>query len=199
MTSDSIKRRDWFVNNTVRAATVGGYTVDAEAVARAAAHDLSVLDRAVDLGEIAKPGTAPAKKPQRKPVDYDAARAVAQQRGQQLRTGPMGAEDRPLVMPTGTEALRLFAMDRRIRILCKPVPGYRYKTDAQGQVDEPLGNACEYPAFANLLFMHSMGFARGIMSYKGLNYEDRKRKYNRAVQDICDRSDAVVGFPWWVK
>ena len=197
MTNPAIKRRDWFVDSTVRAATADGTTVNAEAVARAAAHDLSVLDRAVSLGEIDL--NPPKRTGPRKPVDYDPVKAKAAQHGQTLTTGSEGAEDNPLVIPTGTEALRLFAMDRRIRILCKPVPGYRYKTDAQGQVDEPLGNACEYPAFANLLFMHSMGFARGIMSYKGLNYEDRKRKYNRAVQDICDRSDAVVGFPWWVK
>lgn len=195
--SESLDRRDFFVESTVRAAKLEGREVDAEQVGREAARDLALLDKAVASGEINLNPDKP-KKPDPVPKS-DAAAKAARERGQSFIARPEGADDRRLPAISGVEALKLLAMDRRLRILCKPVPGYRFKCDKDGLLDEPIGNGCEYPLFANLVFMHTAGFSRGLMSYKGLNYEDRKRKYNRAIEDICDRSDAAVGYAWWVK
>lgn len=195
--SNPLARRDWFVDNAVRAAKSVGANVDAEAISRQAAKDLQLLDAATATGDVNAKTTPKAEK---KPAPKgDAAKKKAREVGQKTWERTQFAEDQPLESLKGSDAIKHMAKDARIRILCKPVPGYRFKCDARGMIDEPLGNACAYPRFANLLFMHSAGFARGIMSYKGLSYVDRMRKYNRAVEDILDQSDAAVGFAWWVK
>lgn len=196
--SNPLARRDWFVDNAVKAAKSIGADVDAEAISRQAAKDLSLLDAATAAGDV-KTATTPKNKKKPAPKG-DAAKRKARQVGQKMweRVAPTG-DDRPLEPLTGDEAVKQAAKDARILILCQPVPGYRYKCDARGIIDEPLGNGCAYPKHANLLFMHSAGFARGIMSYKGLSYVDRMRKYNRAVEDILDDSNSYVGFAWWVK
>lgn len=195
--SKDLARRDWFVDNAVKAAKSVGANVDAETVSRQAAKDLSLLDAAVAAGDVnAKTTPKEKKKPSPK---GNAAQKKARQVGQKMWEKAPTTEDKPLEPLTGNDAIKQFAKEARIRILCKPIPGYRYQCDARGMIDEPLGNGCAYPRFANLLFMHSAGFARGIMSYKGLNYVDRMRKYNRAVEDILDQSDAAVGFNWYTK
>lgn len=196
--SEALKRRDWFVGQAAKSAKDAGREVDAEVIARQAARDLDVLDRAVATGAIA------SKKEEKSAEEKSALRAEARQRSSidnkaaelnaKLWEKAVANEPAPILKPpTGVEMERLIAMDKRIRILCKPIPGYRLKRG------EPLGNACEYPRFANLLFNHSTGFARGIFSYKGLNYEDRQRKYLVEVEKICNQSDAVIGFNWWAR
>lgn len=205
--SEDLARRDHFVDSTVRAAKAEGRDIDAEAVARDVARNLSVLDRARAMGELQDPKprdkAAPRPTPEKPAVNH--ASMFAQRMGATMWEAPLTNEpERQLPKLRGVDAVRLLAMDKRIRLLMTPVPGYKLKVTRDpttGMVTdcEPLGNQCQYPAFANRLFMEMACFARSQGTYAGMSYADRWRKYVRAVEDICNRSDAVVGVAWWVK
>ncbi len=201
--SEDIARRDHFVDSTVRAARAEGREIDAEAVGREVAHNLSVLDRATATGELKVPERS-APTPRERPAVNHASMFAARMSAT-MWEAPLTVEDeRPTPKLTGVDAMRLLAMDKRIRHLMAPVPGYKLKVTRDpttGEVTdcEPLGNQCQYPAFANRLFMEMACFSGARGTYAGMPYADRWRKYVRAVEDICNRSDAAVGVPWWVK
>ena len=192
--SEEIARRDFFVESTVRAAREGGYEVDAEAVARQAARDLSMVDRARALGDIddGKTKRKPVEQAERPAVSH--ASAFAGRMGATTWEAPLVAENmKPLPKLYGTDALKLLAMDARIRLLMAPVPGYKLKVTRDpttGEVTdcEPLGNQCQYPAFANRLFMEMACYSRALGTYAGMSIDDRQRKYVRAVEEVCNRS-----------
>lgn len=201
--SDELARRDYFVERAVTSARADGDVVDAEAIARQAARDLGVLDRALAEGDLSTKKEAKPAAPQPR---GDAAQRLASSVGATTWERPLGNADDEKALPklTGVDAVRLFAMEKRLRLLLQPVPGYVLKLERDpltGAVTncEPLGNQCAYPAFANLLLGHMFCFSRGQGSYRDMKYADRWRKYVRAVEDICNRSDAAVGVPWWVK
>ena len=201
--SDEIARRDYFVERSVSTARAEGYDINAEAVARQAARDLGVLDRALAVGDLSteKRTAPPLPKPR-----GNAAEGLASSIGATTWERPLGDLDNEKALPKlrGVDAVRLLAMEKRLRLLMEPVPGYVLKIErdpATGAITncEPLGNQCAYPAFANLLLGHMFCFSRGQGSYREMKYADRWRKYVRAVEDICNRSDAAVGIPWWCK
>ena len=202
--SDEIARRDYFVERTVTSARAEGATVDAEAVARQAARDLGVLDRAISAGDLStgkRTVTEEVPKPR-----GNAAQNLAANMGATTWDRPLGELDNERALPKlrGVDAVRLMAMEKRLRFLLQPVPGYALKVERDpttGVVTncEPLGNQCAHPAFANRLLGEMFCFSRGQGTYRGMKYADRWREYVRAVEDICNRSDAAVGVAWWVK
>lgn len=203
--SKEIARRDFFVGSTVRAAQAEGRTVDVETVGQEVARDLNKLDRARSLGDIkVESRNKDAPKPKRDDHVNHAA-SFASRMGSTTWERPVGLErEKPGPKLYGTDALRTAAMAVRVEFLLRPVPGYRlkFKRDPKtGEVTdcEPLGNGCQYPEFANLLLNERWCFSKPDGSYIGLPYKDRWRKYIRAIEDICDRSDAAVGVNWWCK
>lgn len=94
---------------------------------------------------------------------------------------------------TGVDAERVIAMQRRIALLSKRGPG-RLKSN---QTIEQ--GPWEYPEFARQVALTTVCFNAGLGGYKDLKPLDKRRRFFRALEDICNRSDAVIGFGWWVK
>lgn len=196
--SEALRRRDWFVDGAVRAAKNAGQEVNVEAVARQAAKDLTVVDRATADGSLKVKKERKRTTAERDEATDRAARRVAEsaaKRGGKLYAKKLKPKERAKPLPKlyGVDAMKLAAMQQRIAAICAPVPSYVPK---KGDV---IGAGSRHPKFAAELAMHTMGMARGLMSYVGLSWADRMRKYQRACEDICDRSDAVFLVNWWVK
>lgn len=195
MTHDPHERRDWFVKNTVKSAKEAGIDVDPEAVQRAVARDLDTADK-FKAENPPPPAKADAEaREQSHAKRRHAVEEFAAQRDSQLFEKPLPKRDRPLILPplSGVDEERRLAMLRRLQMICQPEPGRTLKPG------ESFGTMFRAPKLVDEIFMHSIGFSRGVMSYVGLSYEDRQRKFTRAIEDICDRSNAVFGVNWWVK
>jgi hypothetical protein len=189
-------RRDWFVENHVKTAKALGLTVDVEAVQRQAAKDLAAAEQVPTQTKAPAPNQKREK--ERSNVVKDAARA----RKAKVYERAADSDKRVLPVLTGVDEERRVALFARIKRICTPIPErLNAATLANG-----VGGMCEAPALANDVALHTYGYARGatihpttgITSYKGLSFEDRIRKYTRALEDICDRSTGLYG-PWWVK
>lgn len=196
--SEALKRRDWFVDGAVRAAREQGREVDVEAVARQAAKDLDLVDRATASGALKIGKESKKSRQDREDATDRAAKRIAEaaaKDGGKVYSKRVKAKEktRPLPKLYGVDAMKLAAMQKRVADICAPVPGYVPKKG------DDIGAGSRHPALAAELAMHTMGMARGFMSYAGLSWEDRMRKYQRAVEDICDRSNAVFLVGWWVK
>ena len=196
--SEDLDRRDWLVGTAVKSGKAMGLDVSAEAVERSAARDLEIVDRMKKSGSLAQRTISKAEKQERRNEEtvrgQEKVAQLAAEKDATLSVSELPAVDSPIILPrlSGVEAEKLIAMHQRIMKICAPVEGYVMK------YAEPLGNQCQHPDLARRVLMHTACFARGIGSYSGLRYEDRQRKYVRAVEDICDASNGKLG-PWWVK
>jgi hypothetical protein len=93
----------------------------------------------------------------------------------------------------GVDAERNIALSKRIKLLTSKGDGRLLAGKAlhQGQ--------WEFPAFAREIALTTLCFQMRLGSYKELSADDRRRRYIAAMTDIADRSNAVVGYGWWVK
>lgn len=101
--------------------------------------------------------------------------------------------------PNGVEGEKHFALLKRIRLLMKRIPNYRLKPG------ESLYAGHVYPRFAQLLDMHTRYASlddpqsHGLGGYSEMPIGDRQRRYYRELERICDLSNTVVGYGWWIK
>ena len=153
-----------------------------------AADDLRLLDNARAAGAIKvrkDPKVAPKR---RDPAQHDAA-AI----GARVRVRDLPAVDKPRKLPPlrGLDAQRTYAMAARLRLIGQR-SGNRIRAGADlehGFVFARLAKDA-----ADVVMNH--GARRGI--YAGKSATDCDRILYRQMEDICDRSNAVVGFGWWV-
>jgi hypothetical protein len=196
--TDGITRRDRHVANWARSLKAQGVQFTSEDLQKIIAEDLRLVDRARAEGKLGnRKGPTKKKKGLRQGVARpdQHAEAIAAKQGQEFfaRSIPT-LETAPRVEKlTGVDAERDFAMQARVRLLSRRGPGriHANQTIEQGP--------WEYPAFANQIAMATLAYSAGLGGYRDLKPADRLRRYRRAIEDICNRSDAVVGFGWWVK
>lgn len=194
-----IDRRDWLVRSHVESAKAAGASVNVEDVTRQAARDLAAADKLQAKRRQVARRPDEAKPDARAKAKLDAA---AQKRKSSLYERPAASDGVMLPKLTGVDEERRIALFARIKRICTPIPE-RLKPS---ELANGIGGMCEYPALANDVALHTYGYARGstihpstgITSYRGLSFDDKIRKYTRALEDICDRSTALLG-PWWVK
>lgn len=193
--TDSLERRDWFVNAAARKCVAAGVSVPVEALQRQAAADLQLLDQARASGalrDIVKPKT----KTSQEVLDHKRslkAEAQAEKVGGTMRRRKLPVRD-PISRGPRLSALdreRTAKMTLRLRAI-----GARAGSIRTGQ---DLETGFQYPALARAAAeqVTNHGYQRG--EYAGKSARDRDRILFRRLQDICDRSDAVFGVPWWVK
>lgn len=166
----------------------GGHNVTHDAIDRKIAEDVRRHYAREREGDFDK---APAPKREAKVADPAAAEAEAS--GMRLSRCEVADDTKPDIakppsMPCGfCGTCRACARTRRIIELVRT-----YK-DSDGNV------MAAYPGIAGqivkLYWLHKakLGPFREVASVR-----DRRRIFNRMIEDICDSSNAVVGVPWWV-
>ncbi len=195
--SDDLARRDRLVAQWALSLKERGAPVPTETLQRITANDLRLVDRAKADGRL---GTR--KKPKKwrqrregvaRPNLHAEAQAAAMG-GSFFTREVKTLVDAPRVESvSGLDAERLVAMQRRIRLLTQRGPG-RIKSNQTIEQGPWV-----YPKFANEIGMTCLAYNMRIGGYRDLNMRDRNRRFYRCLQDICDRSDAVIGVAWWVK
>lgn len=190
--SDSLARRDWHVEARARRYRALGLPVPAETLQRQAAEDLRLLDSARAAGALrVKSGVkspAPARKRQ-DPAQRDAA-AI----GASVRVRDLPAADAPRALPPlrGVDAQRTHAMAARLRLI-----GLR--TDERIRAGADMESGFQYARLAKAAAdaVFNYGARRG--PYAGKSDHDRNRILIRQLEDVCDQSNPVIGFGWWLK
>lgn len=195
--TDGITRRDRHVANWARSLREQGAQFTSEDLQKIIAEDLRLVDRARAEGKLGRRKGPKKKRGLRQGVARPNmhAEAIAERQGQEFfaRSIPT-LEQAPRVQRlSGVEAERDFAMQARVRILCRRGPG---RIRANQTIEQ---GPWEYPAFANQIAMATLAYSAGLGGYRDLKPADRLRRYRRAIEDICNRSDAVVGVSWWAK
>lgn len=190
------------VRDYTRAAERAGGTVDHAAIERLAVHDCQVFD-AVMRDQAA----APARKPEPDPrLEAERAFALdeqAAQVGARLDRGDVEYEDRviPILNAKPLPQTRLAQMLMRIQRI---VAGATPAKDLRACV-----LTCDAPDLAlEVLKLHAWIATRFRKPrdkdepnpFYGLSDMDCSRLYTRRLEDVCDRSNARLGFgPWWVR
>ena len=195
--TDGIARRDRHVARWAETLRSQGVEFSQETLERSIANDLRLVDRAKADGRIGR------KRKKAKKARTGVARPDLHAESQAAK---IGAEFFSRSIPTlqtapvadasklrGVEAERFFAMQRRIRILSQRGPG---RIRANQTIEQ---GPWVYPNFAREIALTTIAFEAGLGGYRELSAEDRRRRFLRALEDICNRSDAVVGVGWWVK
>lgn len=189
--TDSLARRDWFVEAQARRMKSLGVGVPTEALQRQAGEDLRLLDNARASGDI----TVKKEPPRRKPVSDKAslkAGALAARVGAKSYVKRLPARDIGHRKGLKVDAIKVHAMAARLKLIGTRNTG-RLRTGAD------MEHAFEYAtlarAAAEATFNH--GARRG--PYAGMSDLDCDRILLRQLEDICDRSNAVIRPNWWAK
>lgn len=195
--TDGIARRDRHVARWAESLRQRGVPFSSEALQRSIAEDLRVAERAKAEGLIGrKKKTKKAKRAGVARPDLH-AEALAQKIGGEFFTRSIPTVQTAPVADVsklrGVEAERHYAMQRRIKHLSQRGQG-RIKADQTLEQGPWL-----YPTFAREIALTTIAYGACLGGYKDLNAEDRRRRFLRALEDICNRSDAAVGVGWWVK
>lgn len=189
----ALERRDWHVAAAARRMMTLGVEVPMEALQRQAAEDLRHLDAARASGAL-RVRTDPKPTKRGLPAGSTPAQRQAERLGPKARafTRPIAqARPRPTERITGVDAERLAAMCKRIKLIAAKVA-----TIGAGDM---IGSAFEYRALAQDLATVTINHnaRRGV--YAGKNTIDADKIYRRQIEDICDRSNAVIKPNWWAK
>jgi hypothetical protein len=199
--ADPLTRRDLHFAARANAIKAAGGEVRTDAIQRSVAEDLRLVDRAKAEGKLGQRRKA-KKKHAPKFTDRPGvarpelhAEALARQSGAQFFARAVKDERpaSPTAALTGVAAERMMAMQRRILLLSQRGAG-RLKNNQTIEQGPWL-----YPTFARLIVTTTVAFNAGLGGYKDLRPADRRRRYFRALEDICNKSDAAVGVGWWVR
>ena len=197
------QRLDHYVGGHLKLVRSLGGEVDGSSAARGIATILEIADRG-DPGTVDTRGHRDAadvheskrlQGPEALADKFGGEFSYGDERVEPLISSPKAAP----VVPNGVEGEKHWALIARLAILMAPIPGYRLKPG------EDIGNKFQHPRFATMLertTAHAqLNDDRSIGSgiYKGLPLADRRRRYYRRLEDICDQSNAVIGFGWFVK
>ena len=192
--TDSLERRDWFVNAAARKARALGIPVSTEAMQRQMAADLTLLDNARAAGAIFEKTDTKKKNPEEVLARKQSIKAEAQARAVnghiRRKRLPSVDKKRKGIVLTGVEAQKLQAVCARIRLI-----GLRAKTIKSG---EDMEHAFQCPALARRVSEVQTNHDLKRGEYAGKSERDRFRIRFAALQQICDDSNAVFRFGWWV-
>lgn len=194
--SDALERRDWFVDAQAKRFRAAGVTVPTDALQRQASEDLRLLDRARSEGALR------ARKEPRKMTVAEVleqkrerkAEAQAATIGGEVRRRALPAKDkrRKLAPLTGIEAQKTYAMAARLRLIGTR-SGHRLRAG------QDMEHGFEFAALARAAAEETTNHDARRGPYLGASPTDRDRILFRRFEDICDKSDALVGVAWWVK
>jgi len=194
--TNPLERRDWFVDAAARRLQSAGVPVPVDALRRQTAEDLRLVDQATAAGDLRRvkasrkltPAEVIALKESKK------ADALARAEGASLRRRQLPTADKPkrLRPLKGVDAQRTFAMAARLRLI-----GTRSGLRLRAGTD--MEHGFEYARLAREAAEETTNHDARRGPYMGVSARDRDRILYRRLQDICDRSDSVVGFNWWVK
>lgn len=192
-------RLAWHAGLTASRLKAQGVEFSYDQLLRRTAEELRLTDRAKAEGAIRRVTRTRAERDEARRTRR-AARPELQAHAQARKVGgqfwareaaPQAAAP-ALAMPTGLDAERLIALMARVKLLCSRGPGEQRRNGTIG--DGPW----LYPKFAPRLAVVMMFYARALGGYRELSYLDRQRRFLRAIEDICDESNAAVGVGWWV-
>lgn len=187
----SLERRDWHVDAAARRLMALGIPVPTEALQRQAAGDLRLVDAARASGALrVRKDPKPTK---RDPAaTSNPAQRMAGRIGGTAFTRPIPTKRRrPTEVLTGVDAVRVQAMCARIKLIATKVASLR----AGGEI----GDAFEFRQLAQDLATVTFNHGARRGAYAGKNSIDADKIYRRQIEDICDRSNAVIRPNWWVK
>jgi hypothetical protein len=194
MSNDSLERRDWFVNAAARKAKALGAQVSTEALQRQMAADLTLLDNARAAGAIREKTDTKKKSPDEILANKRSLKAEAQAKelGGRVRRRKLPARDtkRRGIVLTGVEAQKLHAIVQRLYLI-----GQRARTVGKG---EDMEHAFQCPGLARRAAEAQINHDAQRGEYAGKSERDRFRIYFAELQKICDDSNAVFRFGWWV-
>lgn len=192
--TDSLERRDWFVNAAARKAAAIGVPVSTEALQRQMAADLTLLDNARAAGALREKTDTKKKSPEEVLAAKRSVKAEAQATAVNgvLRRKKLPAADKKRrgIVVTGVEAQKLHAIVRRLHLI-----GQRARTVRNG---EDMESAFACPALARRAAEAQINHDAKRGEYAGKSERDRFRIYFAELQKICDDSNAVFRFGWWV-
>jgi hypothetical protein len=197
---DAIDRRNLHLAHRAQAIKARGGDVRSDLIMKQVADDLRLVDRAKAEGAIgqrkkrkskfAPKYTAPVARPELH------AEALARKTGstffsrEVLDSTPRGRSSVERI--TGVDAERSMAMQRRLALLSERGPG-RVKSEQSVEKGPWI-----YPALAREIIMTTLAYNASLGGYRGLNARDRRRRFFRALEDLCTRSNRLVGVGWWV-
>lgn len=191
--TDSLARRDWFVEAQARRFMSLGVGVPTEALQRGAAEDLRLLDNARANGKL----LATKHNPNRRvisPADRESIKAEAQAKaiGAHTYVRSLPARDPTPRKGLVVDVVKVRAMSARIKLICVRDAG-RLRAGAD------MESAFEYRELARSLTEATINKDAKRGEYRGKSDTDRERIYLRQIEDICDRSNAVIRPNWWAK
>lgn len=194
--TDSLERRDWFVGLAARKMQAAGVSVPTEALQRQAAEDLRLVDRAKAEGALRARKDAKKLTPAEVIAQKQSLKAEAQAEkiGAHVRRRQLPVKDkqRRLAPLRGIEAQKTYAMAARLRLIGTR-SGLRLRTGTD------MEHGFEYAALARAAAEETTNHDARRGPYMGVSATDRDRILYRRLEDICDRSNAVVGVNWWVR
>jgi hypothetical protein len=194
---DPLAKKEFRVSQWAESLQRRGLPVPATAIERQVQEDLRLVERARSEGLIKRKHRKQKNKLRPGVARPDIhAEALANQTGTKFfaRAVPELETAAPaLTALRGVDAERNLALSKRIKLLTSKGDGRLLAGKAlhQGQ--------WEFPAFAREIALTTLCFQMRLGSYKELSADDRRRRYIAAMTDIADRSNAVVGYGWWVK
>lgn len=190
-----LERRDWFVGVGARKAQALGIGISTDHLQRQWAADLTLVDNLRASGElrhsyVKKKMTAAEVLAEKRALK---AEAQAAKIGGRIRHRALPAKDKPKrgFVLTGVEAQKLHAIVARIHLV-----GQRARTIRAG---EDLEHGFQYGSLARRFAEAQTNHDAKRGEYAGKSDWDRWRIYFATLQKICDDSNAVCGFGWWVK
>lgn len=192
MSDSPLARRDWHVAAAAQRLMARGVPVPTDALQRQAADDLRLLDNARRAGALKV--RKDEKKPPAAPTEVSrVASRMAAEVGGRAYVKPLPVRDRrPRLAPvTGVDALKLAARVARIKAISQKVARVR-----NGQ---EIAAGFEYGQLAQDLATVTFNYNAGTGAYAGKSAADRDRIYERQIDDILDRSNAVIRPNWWTK
>ena len=198
MSIDPLEKRDLRVAQWAKSFKDRGLAVPVAEIERQVQDDLRLVERARSEGLIKNHSRKKKRNKLRPGVARPRlhAEALANEMGGKFfaRTVPELEHAAPaLPALRGVDAERNLAMQRRIKLLTA-------KGDGRLLSGKSIHHgAWEYPAFAREIALTTLCYQMKLGHYKELSADDRRRRYIRAMTDIADRSNAVVGYGWWVR
>lgn len=210
MTLDPFTRRALHMDRRVQSLRDMGVEVRPALIEKEVADDLRLIDRVKAEGALGGRRKSKIKTPAKKQDTRGSlvarpelhAEALARKTGGQFYASPVNTNEthrqhsdflkRALKGVSGVDAERLVAMEKRIAMLSERGPG-RIKADQSYEQGPWL-----YPSFVRMIVLTTLAFSQKLGGYHGLRYPDRRRRFFRQLEDICNKSNAVLGVGWWV-
>lgn len=194
MSLDPRTRRDLHFEARAKSLKALGVEVKAEVLTAQVVKDLQLVDRMRADGLIG--GGVKRRRKKLSDVARPEAHAdsLARKAGGSLQVkavNSFGTESKGRKL-TGVEAERTMAMVARMNLLKRRAGRVKAnQTIEQGPY--------EFPKFAAKIAGLGLGYGMRTGGFRGLSDGDAYNLMRRKLEDICDESNAAVGFNWWVR